>query len=119
MAQARPGSVGVPASFTTARILTVLISSPYTGIGGGGTISIVFTYPGNGISPFLANSISPGNDQITFAPFKPGTTGSIAVSLQENIGAKVMFITDNFNFHFTINILPAPESLRNHVASDK
>jgi uncharacterized protein (TIGR03437 family) len=77
------------------------VSSPYTGVGGGGTISIVFTYPGNGISPFLANSISPGNDQITFAPFKPGTTGSITVSLQENIGAKVTFITDNFNFHFT------------------
>src|SRR5580704_11948180 len=45
------------------------VSAPYTGVGGGGTISIVLSYLGNGTSPFLANSISPGNDQIQFAPF--------------------------------------------------
>src|SRR5580698_1309734 len=70
------------------------VSAPYTGVGGGGTISIVLSYPGNGISPFLFNSISPGNNQVTFAPFAPGTSGSIAVSLQESIGAKVTFLSN-------------------------
>src|SRR5580704_14443591 len=45
------------------------VSAPYTGVGGGGTISMVLSYRGNGTSPFTANSISPGNDQIQFAPF--------------------------------------------------
>ena len=34
------------------------LTAPYTGVGGGGTISIVLAYKGNGISPFTANSIS-------------------------------------------------------------
>src|SRR6516164_7217879 len=34
------------------------ITAPYSGVGGGGTISIVFTYGGNGTSPFTATSIS-------------------------------------------------------------
>ena len=63
------------------------VSAPYTGVGGGGTISMVLSYLGNGTSPFLANSISPGNDQIQFAPFIAGS--SVMVSLQENIGANV------------------------------
>src|SRR5580692_12631188 len=50
------------------------VSAPYTGVGGGGTLSMVLSYLGNGISPFLANSISPGNDQIQFAPFTAGSS---------------------------------------------
>src|ERR1019366_10643894 len=38
------------------------VTAPYTGVGGGGTISMVLAYKGNGISPFTANSISPGSD---------------------------------------------------------
>jgi uncharacterized protein (TIGR03437 family) len=78
------------------------VSAPYTGVGGGGTISMVLSYLGNGPSPFLANSISPGNDQIQFAPFVAGS--SVMVSLQENIGANVKFLANlqfNFNFHYT------------------
>jgi uncharacterized protein (TIGR03437 family) len=78
------------------------VSAPYTGVGGGGTISMVLSYLGNGTSPFLANSISPGNDQIQFAPFIAGS--SVMVSLQENIGANVKFLPNlqfNFNFHYT------------------
>jgi uncharacterized protein (TIGR03437 family) len=78
------------------------VSAPYTGVGGGGTISMVLSYLGNGTSPFLANSISPGNDQIQFAPFIAGS--SVTVSLQENIGANVKFLPNlqfNFNFHYT------------------
>src|SRR5580658_6244816 len=42
------------------------VTAPYTGVGGGGTISLVFAYPGNGSSPFLTNSISPGSNYVTF-----------------------------------------------------
>src|SRR5580693_7417366 len=42
------------------------VSAPYTGVGGGGTISMVLSYLGNGPSPFTANSISPGSNLITF-----------------------------------------------------
>src|SRR5580704_1000597 len=75
------------------------VSAPYTGVGGGGTISIVFSYRGNGTSPFLANSISPGSNQITFG-IMPGNSGSIVVSLQESIGAKVTFLSNNFFFNY-------------------
>src|ERR1700722_10563458 len=78
------------------------VSAPYTGVGGGGTISMVLSYLGNGISPFLANSITPGNDQVQFAPFIAGS--SVMVSLQESIGANVKFLPNvqfNFNFHYT------------------
>ena len=40
------------------------VTAPYTGVGGGGTISIVLAYPGNGKSPFLANSISAGSSLV-------------------------------------------------------
>ena len=36
------------------------VSAPFTGVGGG-TISLVVTYPGNGASPLTATSISAGN----------------------------------------------------------
>ena len=76
------------------------VSAPYTGVGGGGTISIVFSYRGSGLSPFTANSISPGSNQITFG-IMAGNSGSIVVSLQESIGAKVTFLSDNFFFNYS------------------
>jgi uncharacterized protein (TIGR03437 family) len=78
------------------------VSAPYTGVGGGGTISMVLSYGGNGISPFTANSISPGSDMITFG-LMPGNTGSIVVSLQESTGANVTFLSDNFVFYYSSN----------------
>jgi len=76
------------------------VTAPYTGVGGGGTISIVLSYRGNGPSPFLANSISPGSNQITFG-IAAGNSGKIVVSLQENIGANVTFLSNNFVFYYS------------------
>jgi uncharacterized protein (TIGR03437 family) len=76
------------------------VSAPYTGVGGGGTISMVLSYRGNGTSPFTANSISPGSNLITFG-LMPGNSGSIVVSLQENTGANVTFLSDNFVFYYS------------------
>jgi uncharacterized protein (TIGR03437 family) len=75
------------------------VSAPYTGVGGGGTISIVFTYPGNGTSPFTANSTGPGADTVTLG-LTAGSSGSLAVSLTESTGATVTFLSDNFTFFF-------------------
>lgn len=76
------------------------VSAPYTGVGGPGTISIVFSYKGNGSSPFTATSISPGSDLIKFG-IMPGNSGSIVVSLVENTGSTVTFLSDNFVFYFS------------------
>jgi uncharacterized protein (TIGR03437 family) len=78
------------------------VSAPYTGVGGGGTISIVFTYPGNGISPFTANSTSPGADTVTLG-LTAGSSGSIAVSLTESTGATVTFLSNNFTFYYDLS----------------
>lgn len=80
------------------------ITAPYTGVGGGGTISMILTYLGNGVTPFLLNSISPGSNLVSFGPFIPGM--SITVTLMENTGATVSFLTTstaipNFNFNYT------------------
>src|ERR1017187_8411789 len=76
------------------------VSAPYTGVGGGGTISMVLSYRGNGISPFTANSIGPGSNMITFG-LMAGNSGRIVVSLAENIGANVTFLSDNFVFYYS------------------
>jgi len=76
------------------------VTAPYTGVGGGGTISIVLRYSGNGPSPFTANSVTAGSDLITFG-LLPGNSGSIVVSLQESTGANVTFLSDNFNFFYS------------------
>ena len=75
------------------------VSGPYAGVGGGGTISIVFTYRGSGTSPLLANSISAGSDLVTFA-LTAGSSGSLTVALTENTGATVQFLSDNFTFYY-------------------
>jgi uncharacterized protein (TIGR03437 family) len=76
------------------------VSAPYTGVGGGGTISMVLSYRGNGISPFTANSISPGSNTITFG-LMAGNSGSIVVSLQEAVGGNVTFLSNNFVFYYS------------------
>jgi uncharacterized protein (TIGR03437 family) len=75
------------------------VTAPYTGVGGGGTISMVLAYKGSGISPFTANSISPGSDLITFG-LTPGSSGTISVSLTESTGATVAFLSNNFTFFY-------------------
>jgi uncharacterized protein (TIGR03437 family) len=76
------------------------VTAPYTGVGGNGTISIVLSYRGNGISPFTANSISAGSNMITFG-LLAGNSGTIVVSLQENAGVNVTFLSDNFVFYYS------------------
>jgi uncharacterized protein (TIGR03437 family) len=76
------------------------VSAPYTGVGGGGTISMVLSYRGNGISPFTANSIAPGSNTITFG-LMAGNSGSIVVSLAENNGTNVTFLSNNFVFFYS------------------
>jgi uncharacterized protein (TIGR03437 family) len=75
------------------------ITAPYTGVGGGGTISIVLSYRGNGPSPITANSTSAGSDLVTFG-LLPGASGFITVSLAEKTGATVQFLSTNFNFFY-------------------
>jgi uncharacterized protein (TIGR03437 family) len=75
------------------------ITAPYTGVGGGGTITIVLSYKGNGPSPITANSISPGSSLVTFG-LLPGASGSISVSLTESTGVTVAFLSTNFNFFY-------------------
>lgn len=76
------------------------VTATYTGVGGGGTISMVLAYRGSStLSPFTANSISPGSDYITFG-LTPGNSGTITVSLTESTGATVAFLSNNFNFFF-------------------
>lgn len=77
-----------------------IVTAPYTGVGGGGTITITLSYRGNGSSPFTANSISPGSDTITFG-ILPGNSGSIVVSLQESTGANVTFLSNDFVFFYS------------------
>jgi uncharacterized protein (TIGR03437 family) len=75
------------------------VTAPYTGVGGGGTISLVLSYLGSGSTPFTANSISAGSDYVTFG-LTPGSSGSISVSLTENTGATVKFLSNNFTFFY-------------------
>ena len=79
------------------------VTAPYTGVGGGGTISMVLSYRGNGTSPFTANSISAGNDFVTFG-LTAGSSGTISVSLTENTGATVAFLSNNLHFYYDASV---------------
>lgn len=73
------------------------VTAPYTGVGAGGTINVVLSYPGNGANPLTAISTVPGGDVIFFNL----TSGSFLVTLAENGGATVSYY--NFvGFFFTI-----------------
>ena len=76
------------------------MSAPYTGVGGGGTLSAVLTYSGNGPAPLTAVSISPGSDTITFNL----TSGSFVISLAENTGQTVTFLSQNLHFQFLLPV---------------
>lgn len=55
------------------------VSAPYTGVGDGGTITLLITYPGNGPAPLTATSISPGSDFVNLSL----TAGSFVVTLSD------------------------------------
>ena len=75
---------------------TCTVSATFTGLGGGGTISTVLTYAGNGPSPLTATSVSPGDNLITFGL----TSGSINVILVLNTGATLTYYSTAPNFTF-------------------
>ncbi len=77
------------------------VSAPFTGVGDGGVITLLVSYPGNGPTPLTATSISPGNDLISLT-FAPGSGASFQVSLTESNGTTVTFYqTSNFYFNFS------------------
>lgn len=79
------------------RTTTCTVLAPYTGIGAGGTIALVVSYPGNGPAPLTATSISPGNDLANLTL----TAGSFVVTLTPNGGQTVTFYqAPNWDFYF-------------------
>ena len=72
------------------------VSATFTGLGGGGTISTVLTYAGNGPSPLTATSITPGGDLITFGL----SSGSLNVTLVTNTGGTLTYYSTAPNFTF-------------------
>jgi len=73
------------------------VSAPYTGTGGGGTITLLIAYPGNGPAPLTATSISPGNNLVVLNL----TAGGFLVTLTETSGATVNFYqSPNWSFVF-------------------
>lgn len=74
------------------------VSAPFTGVGSGGTISFLITYPGNGPTPITATSITPSNDLVTMSL----SAGSFLVTLAETNGPTVTFYqTTNWNMIFS------------------
>lgn len=75
------------------------VSGSYTGIGQGGTYSLLLTYPGNGPTPLQATSISPGNDLVTLQFV---SSGSLVITLTPANGTAVTFYNNNtVNFTFS------------------
>jgi len=72
------------------------VSATFTGLGGGGTISTVLTYAGNGPSPLTATSITPGDNLINFGL----ASGSLNVTLVENDGGTLTYYSTAPNFTF-------------------
>src|ERR1700684_1113868 len=77
------------------------VTAPFTGVGNGGVMTLLVTYPGNGANPLTATSISPGNDLITLN-FAAGSGASFLVTLAETDGPAVTFYqTTSFYFYFS------------------
>jgi uncharacterized protein (TIGR03437 family) len=69
---------------------TCTVSAPFTGIGPGGTITAVIAYAGNGPSPVVATSVSPGSNQASYS-FNGSSSGSIVTTLTESNGTTLTF----------------------------
>jgi uncharacterized protein (TIGR03437 family) len=78
---------------------TCTVSAPFTGLGPGGTITAVIAYAGNGPSPIVAGSVSPGSNQVSFS-FNGSSSGSIVTTLTETNGTTLTFdsILPNFSY---------------------
>jgi uncharacterized protein (TIGR03437 family) len=78
-------------------LTTCTVTAPFAGFGGGGTIAWVLTYQGNGASPLLTGSLTPGDDN--FAPFSL-SSGSIVTTVTESNGTVLNFYGQAPFFHY-------------------
>ncbi len=78
-----------------SNITTCTVTAPFTGLGGG-TISMVVTYQGNGPSPLTATSVTPGSDTFILGL----SAGTIVTTLTENNGTVVPFYFTNITYTF-------------------
>jgi len=75
------------------------VTSPYTGVGNGGTMTLLLTYPGNGPSPMNATSTTPGGDYVNLGFTGPG---SFVWQLTDADGATSTFYQEtNWRFQFS------------------
>ncbi len=74
-----------------------LVTAPYTGVGSGGTVNFLLTYPGNGLSPLNTVARTPGASEVFFAL----SSGTFEVTLVDKSGLSVpYFQLPSFNFFF-------------------
>ena len=78
-----------------------LVTGPFTGLAGGGTYNFIFTYAGNGISPLIAVSRTPGDDLIFFN-IAPGAVFSLVMTIVPTTGPTTTFY-DSTAFSFTFS----------------
>ncbi len=87
------------------------LSGLYTGLGEGGSYSVVIAYPGNGPFPYNGVSQTPGNNFIYFEGNQSYTNNITSViTLTQNSGPVLLFYGLNFGFYFaapTCTIVPA------------
>ncbi|WP_031498925.1 hypothetical protein [Bryobacter aggregatus] len=79
-------------------VTTCTLSGPYTGIGSGGTFTVVVTYAGNGPSP-LIGTVIPGTDTINLGL----TAGAIETKLTINGNPTTFYYTNLTTFFNTSN----------------
>jgi uncharacterized protein (TIGR03437 family) len=76
-------------------VTTCTVSAPFTGVGGGGAVSFVFTYQGNGPSPMTAVIPDPTNVN---APIISISSGSLVETLTESNGTTLTLYGAYFLF---------------------
>jgi len=72
------------------------LSAPFTGLGAGGTISFVYTYPGTGSSPITGTTTAPGGNQVSYT----FASGNLVVTVAVTNGPTLTFSNPNFGFQF-------------------
>jgi uncharacterized protein (TIGR03437 family) len=74
------------------------VTAPYTGVGNGGTMTLVIAYPGNGPAPLTATSQTPGSNLVNLQL----TAGSFVVTLADADGATASYYEEtNWMFQFS------------------
>ncbi len=82
---------------------TCTLSGPFTGLGEGGTYSLIVSYPGNGPFPLIAVSQSPGSD--FFFTQAAANNYSFVLTLAETNGPAISFYSyANFSIFFAASL---------------